>query len=102
MREQRCGECKDSRRTGRRSRAPTATLSPLAPQGAAQRESATMSDSPADHGRSFRDALGAFATGVTVVTTRHTDGTDIRLTANSFNSVSPASAGQAVARAAGK
>lgn len=37
--------------------------------------------------RQFRNALGAFATGVTVVTTR--DGEcDIGLTANSFNSVS--------------
>ncbi|HUQ08892.1 MAG TPA: flavin reductase [Steroidobacteraceae bacterium] len=38
--------------------------------------------------RSFRNALGAFATGVTVVTTRSVEGADIGLTANSFNSVS--------------
>lgn len=38
--------------------------------------------------RQFRNALGSFATGVTIVTTRDTDGTDIGLTANSFNSVS--------------
>lgn len=36
----------------------------------------------------FRDALGAFATGVTIVTTRDRQGEDVGLTANSFNSVS--------------
>lgn len=36
----------------------------------------------------FRAALGAFATGVTIVTTRSAAGEDIGLTANSFNSVS--------------
>ena len=36
----------------------------------------------------FRQALGAFATGVTIVTTRDAAGNDIGLTANSFNSVS--------------
>jgi 3-hydroxy-9,10-secoandrosta-1,3,5(10)-triene-9,17-dione monooxygenase reductase component len=36
----------------------------------------------------FRRALGAFATGVTIVTTRDKSGQDIGLTANSFNSVS--------------
>lgn len=38
-------------------------------------------------GRAFREALGAFTTGVTVVTTRGEHG-DVGLTANSFNSVS--------------
>jgi 3-hydroxy-9,10-secoandrosta-1,3,5(10)-triene-9,17-dione monooxygenase reductase component len=38
--------------------------------------------------RAFRDALGSFVTGVTIVTTRGTGGIDIGLTANSFNSVS--------------
>lgn len=38
--------------------------------------------------REFRDALGAFATGVTVVTCMSDDGKPIGLTANSFNSVS--------------
>ena len=38
--------------------------------------------------REFRDALGAFATGVTIVTTRGGDGADVGLTASSFNSVS--------------
>jgi 3-hydroxy-9,10-secoandrosta-1,3,5(10)-triene-9,17-dione monooxygenase reductase component len=36
----------------------------------------------------FRRALGAFATGVTIVTTRDAAGQDIGLTASSFNSVS--------------
>ncbi len=36
----------------------------------------------------FREALGSFTTGVTVVTTRGTDDNDVGLTANSFNSVS--------------
>ena len=38
--------------------------------------------------RLLRSALSAFATGVTVVTTRDEDGTPVGLTANSFNSVS--------------
>lgn len=37
--------------------------------------------------RQLRDALGAFATGVTIVTTQ-VDGVDVGLTANSFSSVS--------------
>lgn len=36
----------------------------------------------------FRSALGAFATGVTIVTTTTPDGGDVGMTANSFNSVS--------------
>jgi 3-hydroxy-9,10-secoandrosta-1,3,5(10)-triene-9,17-dione monooxygenase reductase component len=40
------------------------------------------------HTSRFRSALGAFATGVTIVTTRDRDGRDVGLTANSFNSVS--------------
>ena len=36
----------------------------------------------------FRDALGMFATGVTIVTARNAEGVFIGLTANSFNSVS--------------
>lgn len=39
-------------------------------------------------GPRFRNALGAFATGVTIVTTRDSEGRDVGLTANSFNSVS--------------
>ncbi|MBS9721182.1 flavin reductase [Tianweitania sp. BSSL-BM11] len=38
--------------------------------------------------RILRNALGSFATGVTVVTTRSADGKDIGRTANSFSSVS--------------
>lgn len=38
--------------------------------------------------RTLRDALGCFATGVTVVTTRDADGRPVGLTANSFTSVS--------------
>jgi 3-hydroxy-9,10-secoandrosta-1,3,5(10)-triene-9,17-dione monooxygenase reductase component len=36
----------------------------------------------------FREALGRFATGVTIVTTRDEAGNDVGLTANSFSSVS--------------
>jgi flavin reductase (DIM6/NTAB) family NADH-FMN oxidoreductase RutF len=38
--------------------------------------------------RTLRDAMGCFATGVTIVTARSGDGTPIGLTANSFTSVS--------------
>jgi 3-hydroxy-9,10-secoandrosta-1,3,5(10)-triene-9,17-dione monooxygenase reductase component len=38
--------------------------------------------------REFRNALGAFATGVTIVTTRTGEGVDVGVTVNSFNSVS--------------
>jgi 3-hydroxy-9,10-secoandrosta-1,3,5(10)-triene-9,17-dione monooxygenase reductase component len=41
-----------------------------------------------DDARRFRSALGAFATGVTIVTCRDAGGRDVGLTANSFNSVS--------------
>lgn len=43
--------------------------------------------SPSD-ARELRRALGRFATGVTVVTTRDAGGTPVGLTANSFSSVS--------------
>src|SRR5438105_8453290 len=43
---------------------------------------------PSFSSQQFRAALGMFATGVTVVTARTSDGTLIGLTANSFNSVS--------------
>jgi 3-hydroxy-9,10-secoandrosta-1,3,5(10)-triene-9,17-dione monooxygenase reductase component len=39
-------------------------------------------------GAEFRRALGRFATGVTIVTTRDAAGKDVGLTANSFSSVS--------------
>ena len=38
--------------------------------------------------RSFRDTLGLFVTGVTIVTTRTLQGDPVGVTANSFNSVS--------------
>lgn len=38
--------------------------------------------------RDFRQALGAFATGVTIVTAHAADGSPVGITANSFNSVS--------------
>lgn len=38
--------------------------------------------------KDFRQALGMFATGVTIVTTRAADGMPVGVTANSFNSVS--------------
>lgn len=38
--------------------------------------------------RTLRDAMGCFATGITIVTSRTPDGTPIGLTANSFTSVS--------------
>lgn len=47
-----------------------------------------MSTNPVTATTQFRQALGTFATGVTIVTTRSPDGRDIGLTANSFNSVS--------------
>jgi 3-hydroxy-9,10-secoandrosta-1,3,5(10)-triene-9,17-dione monooxygenase reductase component len=45
-------------------------------------------DATALDSRALRNALGAFATGVTIVTTRNADGLDVGVTANSFNSVS--------------
>ncbi|MCC4118214.1 flavin reductase family protein [Aromatoleum toluclasticum] len=38
--------------------------------------------------QAFRAALGTFTTGVTIITTRGTDGAPVGVTANSFNSVS--------------
>jgi flavin reductase (DIM6/NTAB) family NADH-FMN oxidoreductase RutF len=43
---------------------------------------------PSFSAHDFRNALGMFATGVTIVTARTSDGRVIGLTANSFNSVS--------------
>lgn len=43
---------------------------------------------PAEAAREFRKALGAFTTGVTIVTARAQDGTPVGVTVNSFNSVS--------------
>ena len=38
--------------------------------------------------RDFRDTVGCFATGITIITTIEADGTPIGLTANSFTSLS--------------
>ncbi|WP_340586909.1 flavin reductase [Erythrobacter alti] len=43
---------------------------------------------PQDDQRNFRNALGSFATGVTIATTKDGDGNPIGVTASSFNSVS--------------
>ena len=53
--------------------------------------------------RTLRDAMGCFATGVTVVTTYAADGAPVGLTANSFTSVSldPALLLVSIARSAG-
>ena len=42
----------------------------------------------ADNQREFRNALGSFATGVTIATTKDEDGNPVGVTASSFNSVS--------------
>lgn len=47
-----------------------------------------MTQTAAIDPRLFRQALGSFVTGVTIVTTRDPDGRPVGLTANSFNSVS--------------
>lgn len=47
-----------------------------------------MSAPVLDKTRLFRNALGSFATGVTIVTARSAEGADVGVTANSFNSVS--------------
>jgi 3-hydroxy-9,10-secoandrosta-1,3,5(10)-triene-9,17-dione monooxygenase reductase component len=47
-----------------------------------------MDHPPTFDPKDFRQALGMFATGVTIVTTRASDGSPVGVTANSFNSVS--------------
>ena len=47
-----------------------------------------MSSAPASEDTEFRKALGSFATGVTIITTRGKDGEPLGLTVNSFNAVS--------------
>ncbi|MEJ7686926.1 MAG: flavin reductase family protein [Variovorax sp.] len=47
-----------------------------------------QAQSPTFTSDEFREALGMFATGVTIVTARSADGTLVGLTASSFNSVS--------------
>jgi flavin reductase (DIM6/NTAB) family NADH-FMN oxidoreductase RutF len=48
----------------------------------------TKAQAPTFSDLEFREALGMFATGVTIVTARDAHGVPIGLTANSFNSVS--------------
>jgi 3-hydroxy-9,10-secoandrosta-1,3,5(10)-triene-9,17-dione monooxygenase reductase component len=48
---------------------------------------ASMQQIPFDT-KAFRKALGMFATGITVMTTRAADGSPVGLTVNSFNAVS--------------
>jgi len=48
----------------------------------------TTARPPEFSAREFRDALGMFATGVTIVTARAADGSLVGMTASSFNSVS--------------
>ena len=47
-----------------------------------------MSAAAAFDGAAFRKALGAFPTGVTIITTRSREGAPVGLTVSSFNSVS--------------
>jgi 3-hydroxy-9,10-secoandrosta-1,3,5(10)-triene-9,17-dione monooxygenase reductase component len=58
------------------------------PSFSGKRDNKPMSDNREFDAREFRNALGAFATGVTVVTTAAPDGSRAGVTANSFNSVS--------------
>ena len=51
-------------------------------------ESLRQAQPPAFSAADFRAALGTFATGVTIVTTRAPDGSPVGMTVNSFNSVS--------------
>lgn len=47
-----------------------------------------MSSTTSFNARDFRQTLGKFATGVTIITTRAADGSPVGITVNSFNSVS--------------
>ena len=63
--------------------------SPRSSAGSSEAEVATPGSRIGDDAsRAFRDALGQFATGVTILTTRTTDGMPIGVTINSFNAVS--------------
>jgi 3-hydroxy-9,10-secoandrosta-1,3,5(10)-triene-9,17-dione monooxygenase reductase component len=56
--------------------------------GSGSGENLLMDEKGEFDGREFRSALGAFATGVTIVTAVGPDGSRVGVTANSFNSVS--------------
>ncbi|HEY8570217.1 flavin reductase family protein [Microbulbifer sp.] len=57
-------------------------------KSAAQANTVSTEQSPAERGRALRDTLGQFATGVTVITTLDGNGQPVGMTVNSFNSVS--------------
>jgi flavin reductase (DIM6/NTAB) family NADH-FMN oxidoreductase RutF len=57
-------------------------------QGPEQGHASTAVDGSASDERHFRNALGRFVTGVTVITTRTAEGSLEGLTANSFSAVS--------------
>ncbi len=60
----------------------------MPPAPAPPPSSAPAAHDPAKVTRAFRDALGAFATGVTIATTTDAGGDPVGMTASSFNSVS--------------
>lgn len=60
----------------------------LPPSGADSRHLMRRDSGATFDPKAFRAALGSFATGVTVITARASDGSPVGLTANSFNSVS--------------
>lgn len=49
---------------------------------------AVLDEAPVLNPRALRQVLGRFATGITVISARTDDGTEVAITANSFNSVS--------------
>ena len=61
---------------------------PTAPSRLGADQALTKPEPPQIDPRALRNAFGAFATGVTVITTRQPDGTPRGFTANSFTSVS--------------
>lgn len=73
---------------------PAAPRKPRAPGGVASApdnpamSAASRALAPSFDARAFRQALGRFATGVTIVTARAADGRPVGLTASSFNAVS--------------
>ena len=63
-------------------------LTPRQLPAATQDEAALKMPAPAVDARALRQALGQFATGVTVIATRTADGQMVGLTANSFGALS--------------
>ncbi len=67
----------------------TLSPSPRSSSGSSEASATTSASRRRDDGdRALRNALGQFATGVTVITTRTADGVPIGVTINSFNAVS--------------